>query len=837
MIPRMSWHRVLFLLVVTALRGSAQAVENKTLHPYFFLCDRSDLTSVFQVSECKNPSEPVIAWPLFWFDGSGQAHSIKIAGCINAGSCGLDSQPEGGWHLGPVGKNETVALTHASLILTEPRQFADGSTKKDIASAVISTIERESVLVELSWRLGSGAATSRPLFELKQGKPEAAATVNLGDCSTLPIGEALVDATRWRIYSDCKIESTSVDTASATSAQNSASSPAGVPDQLVRVLAANGGHPFHWRLEAGSIGADAKQTKDASLRTALFPYILRQFKAGARTRQAVPAPADLGPNPTLVSVEMSFRMAIPPNRKQDGDFGRPASSSRMVVVLGLVMLSIVVGPYLVWLAIARRMQKVVSEPSLELVEDGRQKIDDRRESGGDRREVDSAPREVDDGLQSCEPSGGNSSVLDGAPAVTSDSVANDTFVALVSKVSELGEEVAKLKKLEDNQQALSEADIKTSEFLSILRQDAEQRDSTIKGIKESLKAVEDSAASMVAGLQGDLKEATRLTEETLKSSVTHMVEKTWTDFAEEHKHLSREEVGTALRSSESAHARPQLDISGKRLIEQIQGVCDFAFGLLEVWPPCGGPLAEPLGTGLFAASAREDYRAFRSIALSDRMYCYWCLGWQPKSVGSQAVLRALARDWLTGRQDQPLPAEAVAQFARRWADNRLPRIQTVIEAIPWEWADDDTFGIHAAIINRTREYFSDARRPNLGGRQQSSGAIRLDLAVGTLSDQFHKLATSLYAALDLVYVPIRLHTDTLDSEVVDRLHREVRTAVYPFKFSREFAERSKTARHGQIVRINSPVLRRPDRAAGKEVWSGSICFLDMPKDQHAHVKE
>lgn len=212
--------------------------------------------------------------------------------------------------------------------------------------------------------------------------------------------------------------------------------------------------------------------------------------------------------------------------------------------------------------------------------------------------------------------------------------------------------------------------------------------------------------------------------------------------------------------------------------------------------------------------AVNDFRVLQAVALRDRLFWSWWLGRIPQSRLLSALLRDLNRKWRTATASQSVTHEEMARIALQWADDRIPHLQTLIEATPFECGDADPMQIREAL--RT------------AAAQLCKGRVDLDMSVDALSVHFHALVKTLYNSADAQYVAVRLYSDSIQSGDVPTFIAETQ-AAFAFKHSGVLLERQVADTHGVIVRIAQPISKRRDRKSGQSHWEGSLNYLEAKK--------
>ena len=213
--------------------------------------------------------------------------------------------------------------------------------------------------------------------------------------------------------------------------------------------------------------------------------------------------------------------------------------------------------------------------------------------------------------------------------------------------------------------------------------------------------------------------------------------------------------------------------------------------------------SDPLYAGILTA-----FKSLQATALLDRLVWGWWLGIVPHTSTVVALARAARNRWQLPSAGQAVTEEKMGRIALQWADDRMPLLQTIIEAAPVEFGRSDPLGIIAAI-----ETVSAA--VGVGG-----DAIPLD----AVSFHFHTLVTSLYEQADAQYVKARLYEDGIQSGEVPKFIEQTHAAG-PFGESATVAQRHPNASHGVIVRVTQPISRRRDRSAKKSWWEGYVYYL------------
>lgn len=292
-------------LVLAALVLSAPGMAQR-LNLSLTVCDAKDAATWIQQGECKEQhSARIIAWPLFWFDNRKDPKQLEIAFCLATGaSCGLDLQPRA-WWLGLANPKESAATLsdkpqHFHLVLGR----ADDKNVSNLVGSILQEIERQTKLVELSWRLGPAKVqlqegSHSPIFRLRQTTPPADRPVNVGDCGVLPLGELGIRGARLGLITKCQLPYM-----------------ADSQEAILKKLMVSTERPFQWTWQGKSI-SPAEEIKDGeTVEFRLFPYEMgkceRMGGAVGYKREGVPRPAQTDKFLLLFSITFDVPAPINP---------------------------------------------------------------------------------------------------------------------------------------------------------------------------------------------------------------------------------------------------------------------------------------------------------------------------------------------------------------------------------------------------------------------------------------------------------------------------------------------------------------------------------------------
>jgi hypothetical protein len=255
-----------------------------------------------------------------------------------------------------------------------------------------------------------------------------------------------------------------------------------------------------------------------------------------------------------------------------------------------------------------------------------------------------------------------------------------------------------------------------------------------------------------------------------------------------------------------------VDAGAGAILKCVEDICTLAYRVLKGWLAeadlhLNQLEADPPGPELLL-----DFENLRSMAVLDRLLWAWCLGRVPESQAAGVAIHVVQSKWRMPTNGTLTTAD-LSRVATQWADVRLPRLQTIVEAAGLEW-------LEVAPIARLRGALIRAAEQILCGSRES-----LTMSMEALSEEFHGLAHRLYSLSGIHYVRTHLHVDSIRTGDVPTFIAEIRGA-FPFKESRVLLERHATATHGAIVRINTPITKRR-LEAGASRWEGSLSYLEV----------
>jgi hypothetical protein len=258
---------------------------------------------------------------------------------------------------------------------------------------------------------------------------------------------------------------------------------------------------------------------------------------------------------------------------------------------------------------------------------------------------------------------------------------------------------------------------------------------------------------------------------------------------------------------------PELDAKAVPLLQALLDMSEFGGSILNAWLRDGTSPGKNLGDDPLGASAFSDLRSLESVAYGDRLLWSWWLRRSPSPASDPArfALQKAKRKWLPASPTQPITQDDLARIALQWADDRLPHLQTLIEATPFDWGpSDDPMEIHEPLKLAARD---------LGATPDLAASI------AALSTTFHKLASDLYRCANAQYVSTRLYSDRIQTGDVAAFISATK-AAYAFKYSDLLIQRHVATAHGVIVRITQPISKRRDGVTGQSRWEGSLYYLE-----------
>jgi len=779
------------------------------------VCDNKDSATWIQQSDCGSEQGRIIAWPLFSFPNGKDPQAMPLAKCLSGGSdaaCGLDAKPHT-WWLGPVKSGDSIVPLSQALTLTREVPRIESRIATQVFANVLRDLERQLRLVELAWRLGptSEGQPKIPILRLPQTIPSANAIAEIGDCRQLSLGELHIKTFNWSLTTRCQLPVSS-----------------GLAQASVTRLIASGERPFQWDIEANGIVPTEEIKTGEHAQFFLFPYELDVCKrmAGAEgyRRAGVPHPAQS--SKFLLSVDTAFH--VPELGKTPEVPSSPNTSLIAVIVkvAGALLLGAVV--WAIWRFLGKRGHRFPKKRGHKGEPTDRPRSPARFKRFWARFLFWKAPRaesvpvkpRPDTGKSEPDPKPIPETVL--TPAVPPQQTpASHEKIEKNPDIKDLGLLVEGLKA------QISDIDTKVDEKIKAkidaLRLESSKVSADKKKQKEHLiKRIAGEVADEKMTSLLNLREKVDKFEgqvNDLKSGIGDLVNKEverWSHSLLLNGTPSDQKPGTYLQPD--GDRPPIFDSKAISVLHCLDAFSDFALGILKAWLSlCNFPL-QGLESSPLGALAALDFKALQGVVHCDRLLWAWCLGRIPQSSPALTFVRLARRKWLlpTGNQ---VSHDEMSRIGLQWADERLPRMQTIIEATPFEWGGSDPMYLREALKKAAAERSYD-------GREDRS--MDLGMSASALSQHFHFLANSLYNSADVQYVAPRLHQDSIQAGDIPTFIAETQGA-FPFPQSDALIDRGASGAHGTIVRISQPITKRRDRTTGQSRWEGSLYYLEVKK--------
>jgi len=743
----------------SAESGSPISVESLN----FSICDsktNKESASWIQLHSCDSDQKKIVTWPLLLFRDGINPKAMRFEKCLSDSqvSCGFDAAPKY-WWVGPVGQGDPDLLPNpAKLVFSKsPLSQPKLRSKKDQLDGLLAYLEIRMAPVELAWRLGQSKNPKIPLFSLEQGAGNPQTSIGLGECGSLPLGKVTIGGITVNLKTECE-------------------PPGPDPGEFIRSVAKRSSRNFHWMLEEED-NPELMTPVNAgdSAEFVLFPYKIVEFEGKGRGihRNGVPAPAES--TSVLISLDIpAFVVTVAP---PPGPPNEPVSMP--AVVAGLIILTALSG--FMWYL---RQRRNAASPS---------------RAGLQTREVHNAQGSAAVGQvagtsQSSAVSLHPESLVqtrEGTLAGVQEVIARLEGVA--RSLSGLQDATTRcVRESESARAAAAAADIRMKDF--------ETRNADLRPRLNGLDKRLDETSVKVGAINATLiKEIdSRIEQAALE----------WSNMV-----LFDHTSPPALPNMPQGAAQPAaVEADVAKTLRPLYELSTFALEILRAWLgvdriPMGNLEGDELGKPLSA-----DLKVLEAIVHIERpLWSSW-LGKLPSSSAANIVVRVATSKWSA----IPATQQDAARLALQWADDRVPRLQTLVEAAPLECGSDDPSGLRKALIKAASKLSDSA-----DGEDEV-------ISLSKMSTLFHALVEKIYSAAGAQYLPVRLYQDTIQSHDIPYFIEETH-AAYPFAHSNLLVDKRIADRHGLIVRITQPLSKRRDRTSGKWKWEGSLYFLETRK--------
>lgn len=740
---------------------------------------------------------------------------MQMGACLKGAACGFASKPRA-WWIGGVTNQDNLTLATSHWQSSWSVLASDRKASTDIIEGILKELSEKTRMIELAWRLGSPVSDissgRRTILRLRHGL-SGADSADMGNCETLSLGEVHVQDFHWQLTTECNVSQDQL------------------PDDAFRTIAGQASESFRWKLTPNGVATAELKGKE-TINFYLFPYEMAKYQGddGAARRGPVPTPSTT--NQFLVSLAVELK--LPPADLGDTDHlpkngGKGTETSRLTFWASLVYIALLLSLtylirkfYLLFKeyntnsnflnasSVTSNLRDTMSPPAGHPNAKrrfwhrlrGSKQINSENENAITTPEAAAAPlaRTVTDPTGTGTSGNRHDNDLrdDRAVAVeliqTARSEMETNFESRISKLDEkVSGSQGTIVQLTNEQNRIKEI-VAASQRHSGKGQDVSGQ---LMNLTERVKKGE----TRWEGLPEMIQKIVAITvSKELQSWNSALL------FPEDSPKLATPE----LISDDGPP--PKIDPRSVGILEPAYYLSCFALDILRAWHrlspfPVRGLESDPIGE-----SAVSSFKAMQAVAYCDRLLWAWFLGRVRQSSQVTNMVRVAKKKWALPPTNEPLTKEEAARLALQWADERMPHLQTLIEATPFEFGSSTTMRLGEALVT--------AAEPFLGSTQP------LETSISALSENFHALVKCVYNAADAQYIPVRLYSDSIKSSDIPTFIADTK-AAYGFSYSGTLIERKVAESHGLIVRVNQPISKRRDRTSGQSRWEGSLSYLEV----------